>query len=221
MQRKPSPLPSREQTTTSPAALLMISEASRQGSVSTLLKDVAAYASSRGAQVVWMRADSLTLPIDVQRPNQYEPMPFVAGQRSTVKTNARPLAVESSIERAGEYWTIVYAGIVIRLRDAIGLRHLATLLHHPGRSISARELVASASEPNKLFRPIGDQARRLSHRGALDERARQAVTKAIGNSLERIRASCPELGDHLNATIKRGYSCCYTPDPRVPISWRA
>jgi len=54
---------------------------------------------------------------------------------------------------------------------------------------------------------------------AHDERARVAVTRAIGAALERIAERHPELGAHLAATIRRGHACAYLPDPRVPSDW--
>jgi tetratricopeptide (TPR) repeat protein len=52
------------------------------------------------------------------------------------------------------------------------------------------------------------------------ERTRLAVTKAIKVALARISEAYPALGDHLNATVKRGYFCAYVPDPRHPIEWQ-
>jgi hypothetical protein len=51
------------------------------------------------------------------------------------------------------------------------------------------------------------------------ERARLTVTKGIKAALQKIAAAHPALGTHLSATIKRGYFCSYTPDPRHPIHW--
>ena len=51
------------------------------------------------------------------------------------------------------------------------------------------------------------------------ERARLTVTKGIKGALDRIRASHPALGAHLVATVKRGYTCAYMPDPRSEIRW--
>lgn len=62
----------------------------------------------------------------------------------------------------------------------------------------------------------GGRGRQGSH----GERARQAVTKAIGAALAKIDRNLPALAQHLDATVKRGYFCTYTPDPRHPISWR-
>jgi hypothetical protein len=52
------------------------------------------------------------------------------------------------------------------------------------------------------------------------ERARVSVTRAIRAVLSRIKEHDPALGAHLDATIRTGTFCSYTPDPRVPIAWR-
>lgn len=57
----------------------------------------------------------------------------------------------------------------------------------------------------------GRQRRVASHA----ERARVTVTKGIRTVLDRIDKAHPILGRHLKATIRTGYFCSYTPDPRV------
>jgi len=52
--------------------------------------------------------------------------------------------------------------------------------------------------------------------GADAERARLAVTKGIKTALEKIRANHPELARYLAASIKTGYFCSYTLDPKRP-----
>src|SRR5262249_40359815 len=52
------------------------------------------------------------------------------------------------------------------------------------------------------------------------ERARLAATKAIRIALARIDSAHPGLGRHLSATVRRGHSCVYLPDPRAPVAWR-
>ena len=91
---------------------------------------------------------------------------------------------------------------MIRLHDAKGLHYLVRLLRQPGCRISVTELAE---------RGAGDHASL--------ERARLAVTKAIRIALARIAAAHPGLGRHLGATVRRGYSCVYLPDPRTPIAW--
>jgi tetratricopeptide (TPR) repeat protein len=55
--------------------------------------------------------------------------------------------------------------------------------------------------------------------GSPAERARVSITKAVKIALARIRAHSPTLAGHLDATIHTGTFCCYTPDPRAPITW--
>jgi tetratricopeptide (TPR) repeat protein len=52
------------------------------------------------------------------------------------------------------------------------------------------------------------------------ERARISVTRAIRAALARIGEHSAALNAHLDATIRTGTFCSYTPDPRAPISWR-
>lgn len=52
------------------------------------------------------------------------------------------------------------------------------------------------------------------------ERARISVTRAIRNALERLAAESPKLARHLDATVRTGTYCSYTPDPRAPITWQ-
>jgi hypothetical protein len=59
------------------------------------------------------------------------------------------------------------------------------------------------------------------HAASPTERARVSVTRAIRASMGRIAEQSPSLGDHLDATIRTGTFCSYTPDPRAPITWRA
>ena len=53
------------------------------------------------------------------------------------------------------------------------------------------------------------------------ERARVSVTRAIRSAIDRLSAESPALGGHLEATIRTGTYCSYTPDPRAPITWPA
>jgi hypothetical protein len=106
--------------------------------------------------------------------------------------------------RDGGYWTIEFAGTRAMVRDARGFAYLEVLLRRPGERVPVAEL--AAGELRARAEPSA-------------ERARQAVTKAIKAALARIEAAHPELGRHLNVTVRRGYFCSYTPDPRHPIEW--
>lgn len=49
-----------------------------------------------------------------------------------------------------------------------------------------------------------------------NERARVAVTKAIGVAVDRISRLDADLGRHLRATVHTGGECCYRPDGAAP-----
>lgn len=53
--------------------------------------------------------------------------------------------------------------------------------------------------------------------GSTNERARVAVTKAIGVATNRIAAVDADLGEHLRATVHTGAECCYRPDAEPPV----
>ena len=50
-------------------------------------------------------------------------------------------------------------------------------------------------------------------------RARPRVKKLIVRAIKNITKDNPQLGTHLEVTIKTGYSCTYNPDPTNPINW--
>jgi hypothetical protein len=61
-----------------------------------------------------------------------------------------PVAAGNVFRREGEYWTVIFDGVVVRLRDAKGLRHLARLLAHPGREFHAVDLEAAQGPPGPV-----------------------------------------------------------------------
>jgi hypothetical protein len=116
--------------------------------------------------------------------------------------------VESSsaqvFRREGDYWTVMYAGTTVRLRDAIGMRYLAYLLAQPNEPIAVTALLAAVKGGSADADP---------------ERARSAVGKRIHDSLRRIDQHHLILGHHLKAGIKTGAYCVYLPDPARPFPW--
>ncbi|MBV8995290.1 MAG: adenylate/guanylate cyclase domain-containing protein [Pseudonocardiales bacterium] len=102
--------------------------------------------------------------------------------------------------REGEYWTIGFQRIVIRLKDTKGLQYLQKLLTAPGQQIHVSDLAAETDSP---------------------PRARANVGKSLRACLKRIEQAHPALREHLAATVRTGYFCSYQPDPRVPIEWRS
>ena len=55
--------------------------------------------------------------------------------------------------------------------------------------------------------------------GSASERARSGITRAIRQSIGRIQQHHPELGQHLQRTIRTGTYCSYLPDTRAPDRW--
>jgi tetratricopeptide (TPR) repeat protein len=51
------------------------------------------------------------------------------------------------------------------------------------------------------------------------ERARVNVTRAIKAAVARVAEQNPALGKHLEATLRTGTFCSYTPDTRLEVSW--
>ena len=64
---------------------------------------------------------------------------------------------------------------------------------------------------------LGGRERRA---GSAAERARVNVSRTVGAVLRKITERCPMLGQHLAACVRTGVFCSYTPDPRLPLSWR-
>lgn len=114
----------------------------------------------------------------------------------------------------GEYWTVEYAGAVIRLRDAKGLQYLAYLLHRPGRHFTAldltRRVAGGTHSPDGAAGGAG---------GVEAERARSAVGKRLRAAVAKIHASHLPLGRYLAVSIHIGHRCAYLPDPREPVTW--
>ena len=63
---------------------------------------------------------------------------------------------------------------------------------------------------------LGGRGRRA---GSASERGRAAVTRAVRQAVTRLTAHHPELGEHLDRTIRTGTYCSYRPDPRLPADW--
>src|SRR5712692_10212402 len=108
--------------------------------------------------------------------------------------------------REGEYWTIIYAGTLFRLRDSKGLRYLAHLLSHPGEHIGSGDLIAVAGGRTGEAKPNA-------------ERARVAVTKRIKESVAKIGVLHPALAAHLSTRMKTGYFCLYIGDSDKRHAW--
>ncbi len=60
---------------------------------------------------------------------------------------AAPELSKNLFRREGEYWTISFDGLLVRLRDAKGLHYMAELLAHPGREFLAIDLEVADRQP--------------------------------------------------------------------------
>jgi len=106
-----------------------------------------------------------------------------------------------------------YRHRLVELRDELGEAERANDIGHCERLRWESEFVSS-----ELSAALGlsGHHRRASSRS---ERARVNVTRALRLVLRRIAKQHPELGEHLNRTIRTGTYCTYAPDPRLPIEW--
>jgi hypothetical protein len=117
--------------------------------------------------------------------------------------------------REGDYWTVVYDGTVLRLRDGKGLRYLAALLQRPGEPIAALDLRTAIGAD-----ALGAPSLHVLEAPLDPEHARIAVTKRIKEAIRKIAAHHAALGYHLEAAIRTGVRCAYAPDPARPPLWR-
>lgn len=56
--------------------------------------------------------------------------------------------------------------------------------------------------------------------GGTAERARTSVTRTLRYALTRVTEVHPDLGRHLDRTVRTGAWCSYQPDPLAPVEWR-
>jgi hypothetical protein len=92
----------------------------------------------------------------------------------------------------------------------------ADAMNDPDRATRARlELDALLDE---LGRAVGMGGRDRPH-GATDERARVNVTRSIRRAIAAVAAQAPELGAHLEVSVRTGRECGYRPDPAAALTW--
>ncbi len=128
------------------------------------------------------------------------------GSRAAQPTNAlarqgradEPSPALSVFRREGDYWSLVFEGRTVRVRDLKGMRYLARLLAHPGREFHVLDLVAA--ESGRLRTAESGQAAGLPRAALgdagelLDARAKDAYRRRlaeIDDDIEQARA----LGD--------------------------
>ena len=131
--------------------------------------------------------------------------------RGSATGQRRPIG---TFRREGEYWTIAYAGLVVRLRDTKGLQYLGHLLGDPGREFPVEELAGLVTTGSAGTR---GRVGTLANGDGTIERTRKAVTNRIRQAVARIGEAHEALGLHLGNTIHTGGLCVYTPER--PMRW--
>jgi tetratricopeptide (TPR) repeat protein len=106
-----------------------------------------------------------------------------------------PVTDVSVFRREGDYWSVVFEGRTVRVRDLKGIRYLARLLTDPGREFHVLDLVAA--ERGQASGAESDRAARRSHTGPgdagemLDARAKDAYRRRLAeieDDIEQARA---------------------------------
>jgi hypothetical protein len=114
--------------------------------------------------------------------------------------------------REGDHWAIGFGDRAIRLGDRTGLLYLARLLSRPGVEFAALALGARHRATNGTTDLVGEST-------LAGERARVRVTRRIRDGIARIARAHPELGAHLERTIRTGARCVYLVDPSTAPRW--
>ncbi|MFN8104853.1 MAG: AAA family ATPase [Acidimicrobiia bacterium] len=86
----------------------------------------------------------------------------------------------------------------------------------PYREERAREELAAVMDELRKATGLGGRDR-PSGSGA--ERARVNVTRNLRRAIAAIGAQLPELGSHLEVSVRTGAYCSYTPEPAAAIEW--
>ena len=128
-----------------------------------------------------LQRDLLWMELDLYKSGPTE-------QRNQTPSSAEPAEAEASSRRLfrkeGEYWTLIFEGKTVRLRDGKGVRYLSYLVSQPGRDVHALSLVGAVG--GSL-----ESSTRSSAGEVLDERA-MADYKARAESIQH------ELGQARN-----------------------
>ena len=100
--------------------------------------------------------------------------------------------------REGDYWSVLFDGQTVRVRDLKGMRYLAQLVAHPGREFHVLDLVAAET----------GQRTSLGDAGAiLDERAKAAYRRRLAeieDDIEQARA-LEDAGREAQADAERDF----------------
>jgi tetratricopeptide (TPR) repeat protein len=113
-------------------------------------------------------ASPVALPADVGRPEA---------------RNEQPVVSVNVFRCEGDYWSVIFDGQTVRVRDLRGMRYLARLLADPGREYHVLDLVAA--ETGRGAQVDSSQAAKLPHSAfgdageILDARAKEAYRRRL------------------------------------------
>jgi tetratricopeptide (TPR) repeat protein len=99
-----------------------------------------------------------------------------------IEVAANATTVTNVFRREGDYWSVVFEGRTVRVRDVKGMRYLAQLLTHPGREFHVLDLVAAETGQHVALGDAGE---------TLDERAKSAYRRRLAeieDDIEQARA---------------------------------
>ncbi len=136
-------------------------------------------------------------------------------QAPLLKPDAPPPAPANLFRKEGDYWTVVFDGRTIRLRDSRGLHYLAHLLRHPRHEFHALDLVtreAAGGGPEQRRgrgggEPFLDAQAKAMYKRRLDE-LRDNLVEAERNSdigrAARTREEMERITEQLAAAVGLG-----------------
>ena len=116
-------------------------------------------------------------------------------------TSEQATARVSVPQREGDYWSLVYEGRTLHVRDLKGMRYLARLLAHPGREFHVLDLVAAESpapHPQTAARQPSSHARPSAML------ARCSMTGPRVHTEDASPRSKPTLSRHANSATPIG-----------------
>jgi hypothetical protein len=154
--------------------------------------------------------------------HEFHAIDVVASARpasSRSATSATSALADGLVIRA----TLGDAGPVLDARATAAYKRRLAELRAELREAESQSDLGRAGRVRGEIEFIAAQLAAAMHRRKVSshaERARQAVTKGLKNVLAKVRTHHPVLASHLSATIKRGYFCSYTPDPRHSTIWK-
>ena len=138
----------------------------------------------------------------------------VAWRPAAEESDGPPPKSDGTFRRDGDVWTLSFAGTVVRMKDAKGLRDIATLLAAPGRSVLAADLLTSTDPTAGEFAdtrlgadPVLDDRARAAYRARLHDLDEDLADAEANNDLERMAHARLErelLAEELAAAVGLG-----------------